>query len=168
MKTLLSCAALALMALTAQAGEPALYGPLPAPAYDPAPGYLPGDGHEAPGPVVDHGPVMAPGPIVDPGFHQDHGSSLGHLPVALYPHVKIEDRRNIHPCAVEKIVPIKVIRKNCHCTTPECVYVKICVPPCACLDVETKRGGTRVKYDYGKYRVELSSRRGVVKIDYDD
>jgi hypothetical protein len=34
--------------------------------------------------------------------------------------------------------------------------------------VTCKRGGEYVKYDYGKYRVEITSRKGVVTVDYDD
>jgi hypothetical protein len=44
----------------------------------------------------------------------------------------------------------------------------ICVPPCGCPKITCKKGGAYVKYDYGKYRIEITSKKGVVKVDYDD
>jgi hypothetical protein len=46
--------------------------------------------------------------------------------------------------------------------------VKICVPPCGCAKVKVSREGRRVKYDYGKYSVEVTSKNGKVYVDYDD
>ena len=87
--------------------------------------------------------------------------------------VRYEDLRNIHPCAVTKIVSIKdpcwkPDPCSCECQVAPCVLVKICVPPCGCPKVRVTRNGSKVKYDYGKYEVEISSRNGVVKVDYDD
>lgn len=100
--------------------------------------------------------------------------------VKLYHCVKYEDLHHIAPCAVPKIVAIvdpcyKPCRvKRCGCCRPcappppPCVYVKICVPKCGCPRVKVSRDGKRVKYDYGKYEVELASRNGKVYVDYDD
>ena len=41
------------------------------------------------------------------------------------------------------------------------MLVKICVPPCGCPKVRVTRNGSKVKYDYGKYEVEISSRTEV-------
>ncbi len=87
--------------------------------------------------------------------------------------VRYEDLRNIHPCAVTKIVSIKdpcwkPDPCSCKCQVAPCVLVKICVPPCGCPKVRVTRHGSKVKFDYGKYEVEITSRNGVVKVDYDD
>lgn len=59
---------------------------------------------------------------------------------------------------------------KCGCCrpAPRCVQVKICVPPCGCPCVKVSKDGRRVKYDYGKYSVELKSKNGKVTVDYDD
>ncbi|MBW3541724.1 MAG: hypothetical protein KY476_15760 [Planctomycetes bacterium] len=95
--------------------------------------------------------------------------------IGLYPHVKVEDRDNIHPCAVKKIVCVKdprdcdKCRDRCHCGPPRFVYVEICVPPCKCEKIDVKRkDGSKIEFDYGDYEVELTSKDGVVFIDYDD
>lgn len=82
---------------------------------------------------------------------------------AVYSNVKYKDQRNIHPCAVSKIVQIADPCNPC-CL----VNVEVCVPPCACECVKVSKCGTKVKLDYGKYEVELTSRRGYVVVDYDD
>jgi hypothetical protein len=68
--------------------------------------------------------------------------------------------------------PCKVPCDPCNpCATPapRCVAVQICVPPCSPCPpkVTCRRGGEYVKYDFGKYRVEIRSRRGCVTVDYD-
>jgi hypothetical protein len=56
------------------------------------------------------------------------------------------------------------------CAAPKCVAVQVCVPPCSECPPKVccRRGGEYVSYDYGKYRVEITSRNGVVTVDYDD
>jgi len=89
--------------------------------------------------------------------------------IVLFDCVRYKDLRNVHPCAVPKIV---AVQDPCYdarsCCGPKCVYVKICVPPCGCECIKVSRKGAKVTYDYGKYRVEITSRRGVVTVDYDD
>ncbi len=96
--------------------------------------------------------------------------------VTLYPNVRYKDERNIAPCAVPQIVMVKdpcpPACDPCNpCATPEtrCVAVQICVPPCSpCPPTITcKRCGEYVKYDFGKYRVEIRSKNGCVTVDYD-
>jgi hypothetical protein len=49
------------------------------------------------------------------------------------------------------------------------VNVSICVPPCGCPPkITCRKDGAYVKYDYGKYRVEITSKKGVVVVDYDN
>jgi hypothetical protein len=93
--------------------------------------------------------------------------------IPLYHCVKYKDQRKIAPCAVPMIVMVKDPCAKCDpcnpCAPAPCVAVQICVPPCnACPPkVCCKRGGEYVSYDFGKYRVEIRSRKGVVKVDYD-
>jgi len=89
--------------------------------------------------------------------------------IQLFPCVRYEDLHNIHPCAVKKVV---AVTDPCHdrksCCPPKQVYVEICVPPCGCVKVRKSCRGHKVKYDYGKYTVEITSKRGKVHVDYDD
>lgn len=95
-------------------------------------------------------------------------------PVTLYHCVRYKDECNVAPCAVPMIVTVKDpcdCSDRCNpCCTPKCVAVQICVPPCSECPPKVccKRDGEYVSYDYGKYRVEITSRNGVVTVDYDD
>lgn len=112
-------------------------------------------------------PVLAPEP--DPQFPVE--SQPQALPVLeLYTHVKYEDLDNVHPRAIKKIVAVKDPRTPCvPCAEPSCVYIEICVPPCDRFKFEVKRKDhSKVEYDYGDYEVEITSKRGVVYVDYDD
>lgn len=93
--------------------------------------------------------------------------------IPLFQCVKYKDRRKIAPCAVPMIVMVKDPCAKCDpcnpCAAAPCVAVEICVPPCSACPPKVccKRGGEYVSYDFGKYRVEIRSRNGVVKVDYD-
>ncbi len=96
--------------------------------------------------------------------------------VTLYPNVRYKDQKNIAPCAVPQIVMVKdpcpPACDPCNpCATPpvQCVAVQICVPPCSPCPpkITCKRDGAYVKYDFGKYRVEIRSKKGCVTVDYD-
>ncbi len=96
--------------------------------------------------------------------------------VTLYPKVRYKDAKNIAPCAVPQIVMVKdPCPPQCDpcnpCAIPEtrCVAVQICVPPCSACPpkITCRRGGEYVKYDFGKYRVEIRSKKGCVTVDYD-
>ncbi len=92
--------------------------------------------------------------------------------IELYPRVKYEDLNNIHPFAVQKIVAVKDPRdrrKLCGTCAPPCVYVMICVPPSGRFKFDVKRKDhSKVEYDYGDYEIEITSKNGVVYVDYDD
>jgi hypothetical protein len=117
-------------------------------------------------------PALAPTPSAEPIPVQ--GAPVQGTPIALYECVKYKDLCNIAPCAVPLVVTVKdpcAVCDPCNpCAAPKCVAVQICVPPCSeCPPkITCKRGGEYVKYDYGKYRVEITSRKGVVTVDYDD
>ena len=91
--------------------------------------------------------------------------------IPLYHSVKYKDLRKIAPCAVPMIVLVKDPCAKCcdPCAPTPCVAVQICVPSCSTCPpkVVCRRNGEYVKYDFGKYRVEIRSRNGVVKVDYD-
>lgn len=96
--------------------------------------------------------------------------------ITLFSNVRYKDERNIAPCAIPQIVMVKDPCKApcdpctpCATPAPRCVAVQICVPPCSPCPpkVTCRRGGEYVKYDFGKYRVEIRSRRGCVTVDYD-
>lgn len=109
-----------------------------------------------PVPVPDGG---AGGAMIGEGVPTDQ-------PIELFACVKVEDRDNIHPCAVPMIVAVADPCNPCCCR-----YVMICVPPtdcCKCPEIETSHHGTKVEYDYGEYEVEIKSRRDYVVVNYDD
>ncbi len=89
--------------------------------------------------------------------------------VEIYHNVKYRGERNIAPCAKPIIVqvPDPCACKDSCCPTP-CVNVQICVPECGCPCVKVTRCGNKVRYDYGKYAVDVVSARGRIIVDYDD
>jgi hypothetical protein len=122
---------------------PAPYGAYPAPAPAPYGAY-----------PAPHGPG-------EPGF-APYGYPVNAGPA---PRVKVEDRDNIHPCAVERVVLVPDPCGGCDaCLVP----ITICVPPCACEDHCCKKDGRHQKFDYGKYEVEICVKDGYVEVDYDD
>src|SRR5690606_13240285 len=119
-----------------------------------------------------------------PAYPIGPGASLDGFP--LYHRVEYEDLDHIHPCAVPTVVrvldPCSVKDDGCclfghrrhhdacnACQScgPQCVYVKICVPP-GCPKVKVSRNGRKVKYDYGDYKVEVETKDGYIEVDYDD
>lgn len=161
----------------APAGETPMAVPAPAPMQTVP---MPEEYHEYPMPV-ESGPPPA--------------SYSAANTVPLYHCVKYEDLHNIHPCAVTKVIAVldpceadckksscflfgsRKSHDHCGCGQQSCnscncgrkyVYIQICVPPCECVKVKTSRDERKVKYDYGKYEVEIKSKNGVVYVDYDD
>jgi hypothetical protein len=88
-------------------------------------------------------------------------------PLELYSNVKYRGERNIAPCAVPTIVQVAdpCNRDRC-CKT--CVNVQICVPPCDPACVKVTRNGNKVRYDYGKYAVAVTSIGSRVVVHYED
>lgn len=90
----------------------------------------------------------------------------------LFTNVKIRDPRRIACNSVPMVVTVKdpcACKDVCNTCGPKCVNVLVCVPGCTeCPPkVTCKRDGAYVRYDFGKYRVEVRSKKGVVEIDYD-
>jgi len=123
--------------------------------------------------VTLQGEVVPPAPAEEGYIAPADPAVKAHPTAGLFHSVRYEDLRNIHPCAVTKIVSIKdpcwkPDPCSCECQVAPCVLVKICVPPCGCPKVRVTRNGSKVKYDYGKYEIEIYSKNGYVKVDYDD
>ncbi len=91
-------------------------------------------------------------------------------PEPLFTNVKYVDKREMHPCAVTKIIRVNAPRA-CNdpcdsCCGPKCVYIKICIPPCGCETVICRRQGNRIRYDYGKYVVDVRVKKNRIVVDY--
>lgn len=126
------------------------------------------------GPVsaIDLTPVpAAPGTVFGPSPGEVvHGPVyVDAAPEPLFTAVKYVDRHEMHPCAVTKIVRVNdpcACKDRGNCCGPKCVYIEICVPPCGCEEVKCRRHGDRVRYDYGKYAVDVRVRKGYIVVDY--
>jgi hypothetical protein len=108
--------------------------------------------------VASHGPMTPVPDAVGAG-------------VQLFHCVKYKDCDEMAPCAVPKIISVKdpcACCDPCNCCAPKCVYIKICVPPCACEEVKCRKNGTRIEYDYGKYSVDVRVKDGYIEVDYQD
>jgi hypothetical protein len=110
------------------------------------------------------------------------GPGMGADGFPLFSNVKYEDLDHVHPCAAPTVVQVVDPCSNyghhglfghhrgvpaCDACGPQCVYVQICVPP-GCPKIKVERNGRKVKYDYGDYKVEVTSKDGYVEVDYDD
>lgn len=89
---------------------------------------------------------------------------------ALFQCVKYVDKHEMHPCAVPKIIQVNdpcACKDKCNaCCAPQCVFIQICVPPCGCETVRCRKHGDRVRYDYGKYAVDVRVKKGFIVVDY--
>lgn len=146
---LLAAAAVMVSASVASAAGPSLYG---------QPVYL----QDAP--PLPAGPHASPDPVASAPVYS--------APVELFHCVKYKDHDEMAPCAVPCIIKIKdpcACNDPCNCCGPKCVNVKICVPPCGCPPrVKSNRDGTRVRYDYGEYAVDVRVKKGYIEVDYQD
>ena len=92
-------------------------------------------------------------------------ASLG---VPLYTNVKYKDLDEMSCCAQPKIISVK---DPCPCEDgcgPKCVYIEICVPTEGCELISCRRNGNRIRYDYGKYAVDVRIKKGYIEVDYQD
>lgn len=89
----------------------------------------------------------------------------------LFTNVKYVDRKEMHPCAIPKIIRVNDPCAGKHdvgCCGPKCVYIEICVPPCGCEEVKCRKHGDKVRYDYGKWAVDVRVKKGFIVVDYQD
>ncbi|HWL08912.1 MAG TPA: hypothetical protein VNQ76_10925 [Planctomicrobium sp.] len=114
-----------------------------------------------PGPGGTIQPVPE-GIIVQPG--QVIGTLVDNTGIELFDCVEYRRLRNVHPCAVKKVVAV-----NDPCNPCGLVFVAICVPPCGCEDVVVHCHRNVVTFDYGKYRVRIAERtHGKLVVTYLD
>ena len=124
--------------------------------------------------AVDLTPVpAAPGTVFGPATEMSASAVyLDEAPEPLFCNVKYVDRKEMHPCAVPKIIRVNdpcACKNPCSCCCePQCVYIQICVPPCGCETVKCRKQGDRVRYDYGKYKVDVRVKKGFIVVDYQD
>ena len=135
--------------------------PTPDPAY--SQGYQP----SAPYSTIPQYPVQSPG-MIDQGYGIPNGGyPATALPVELFPNVKYRATRNIAPCAVPTIVQVADPCNKDRCCK-SCVNVQICVPPCDPSKIKVTRNGNKVRYDYGKYAVAITTIGDRVVVHYGD
>ncbi|WP_437206237.1 hypothetical protein [Planctomicrobium sp. SH664] len=104
---------------------------------------------------------LAPSAGLQPGTIICNADCAGSL--QLYRAIKVRAPRNIAPCAVEKIVSVPD-----PCNPCRCVLIPICVPPCKAECITCSKQGDRVTFDYGKYSVDVTARRGGLVVTYHD
>lgn len=114
--------------------------------------------------------ALTPVPMPEPGAAPTPAAECS---APLFHCVRYKDEDEIAPCAVPMIVTVKdpcAVKDPCNpCAPPKCVAVKICVPQCTCPPkVTCKKEGEYVKFDYGKYKVQVTSKKGVVTVEYDN
>ena len=157
-------------------------GPAPLPQV-----YVPQPNVYNQGPVLTPPPVpVLPAPTVQPilPVPDPHGyvhenvpqaapvaawGSIVHAPVPVYDRIRVKDLDETHPHSNKVMVAVRdpnACDRNPHAT----VYVPVCMPPHLPrgMSVEVKRGGEKMRMDFGDYSVDIESRRGVVTLDYDD
>ena len=107
---------------------------------------------------------LTPVPEAPGAFVESHA-------VPLYTNVVYKDRDEMSPCAQPKIIAVKdpcACEDPCGCCGPKCVYIQICVPTCGCELISCRRNGDRIRYDYGKYAVDVRIKRDHIEVDYQD
>lgn len=113
--------------------------------------------------------AQPPAPMPEPMHEHAAAASAG----GLYHCVKVKDPDHIACCAKPIVVEIvdpcwKPDPCNPCCKAP-CVKVQICVPDQCCPPKETcSKDGKHKKWDFGKYAVEVRSKKGYVEVDYDN
>jgi hypothetical protein len=89
--------------------------------------------------------------------------------VPLFTRVRYKDLDEMACCTEPKIISVKdPCACDDGCCPPPCVYIQICVPTCGCELVSCRRNGDRIRYDYGKYAVDVRVKRGFIEVDYQD
>ena len=113
--------------------------------------------------------AQPPAPMPEPMAPVAAGGS-----VELFHCVKYVDKREMAPCAKPMIVEVRCPcwkPDPCNpCAKPACVKVQICVPECSCCPPEIKcsKDGKNVRYDFGKYAVDVRTKKGYIEVDYQD
>ena len=92
-------------------------------------------------------------------------------PVHLETCVKIKDIDEIAPGAIPVIVAVRdphLAKFGSSRCVEQLVYVEVLVPPCPLQRLKVSPCKTKIRLDYGRYEVDITSRNGVIEIDYDN
>lgn len=133
---------------------------------------IPGDPLEGPIGYVPPSPVYRPvspqpvPPIVQLPIEMDYHPITEAPGIEMFKRVRYTGERRKAPNAITKVVVIKdpCQRKNSSCES--CVAIEICVPACACEKVTANKSGNNIRYNYGKYGVEIRIKAGRVVVAY--
>lgn len=118
-----------------------------------------------PSPGMASAPVAMYAPEVQPVPDSEMFSPPPVHTLKMHHNVKYVQTRKAHPCAEPLVVAVP---DPCDPCGQACVGVQICVPPCDCPVIKVRRNGNKVKYDYGKYAVNITVRRsGLIVVNYD-
>lgn len=134
------------------------------------------------GGVLPPAPVGYPvGPVAPALPAPPAPGSFGHLPhqlgqvvtchVPLEPHVRYEDLCDIAPGAVPTIIAVRdphLGRFRSRGCVEQLVYVQVMAPPCPVQRVRVSPCKTRIRLDYGKYEICITSRNDCVVVSYND
>lgn len=122
-----------------------------------------------PAPPLPNSPLLS-GAVPGQFDHLPH--QLGqivscHVPV--FTHVQVESACDIAPNAVPTLVAVRDPNlgrfRSC---VEQLVYVEVLAPACAPRRVRVSPCRTRVRMDYGRYEVTITSRDGCVTVRYND
>ncbi|MDG2129474.1 MAG: hypothetical protein P8K08_15855 [Fuerstiella sp.] len=122
--------------------------------------------------VPSHPDVLATAPALQQLHHVPfHLGDVVTCPVPLETCVRIKDADKIAPDAV----PVAVAVRDPHSgrfgsrgCVEALVYVEVLVPTCSLQGLRVSPCRTKIRLDYGHHAVDIVSRNGVVRIDYDD
>ena len=106
-------------------------------------------------------------PVPEVPMAAEYGTFVESCPIPLFTNVKYKDCDEMAPCAASKIIAVKdPCACKDSCCGPQCVYIEICVPTCGCELISCRRNGDRIRYDYGKYAVDVRVKKGYIQVDY--
>ncbi len=126
-----------------------------------------------PDPQIVQPPVVVP-PVVDQPVVGEQPVIIDYEPLAeaptiqMFEKVRYTGKRKVAPNAVTKLVIIRDPSqpKRTAPTCRNCVAIEICVPPCACESIKANKAENVVRYNYGKYGVEVRIKKGRVVVQY--
>lgn len=99
---------------------------------------------------------------------QHHVGEIVCCRVPLVTVVRVKGADNICRHAVPAIVAVRDPNLCSHDVIERVVYVQVMVPPCPPRKVEISPCHTRVKLCFDDYEVEITSKSGVISVEYDD
>jgi hypothetical protein len=107
-------------------------------------------------------------PVVQAPTEPNYTPVLTAPAIPMFERVRYVGERKKAPDAVTRVIVIKdPTQRRAAAADPErCVAIEICVPPCECEKVTPNKSGNRIRYNYGKYGVEVRIKNGRVVVAY--